>query len=610
MAETIGLIASVLQLAGTGLKLSQALYEYADAVASADRRIRDIAKEVRLTSFVIEELGSVFRQDETASVISENAVQTANETIEECSVFFAEIEVTLNKSKKGKLGRLLLPFRDSKIELLRSHIDKLKSTLQLLMQVLTHAYQVWSKKIDRKTEEKERAELKRLLENKKNSTKRWEESLRNFSISDSSTAVDDEERSIDEKDGSAFGMATIGSTMTCDTLADCVDSIQTLLKDIQMLEQAMASNSRGDDHSENHQRAVGSYFRARSQLDSILLGGNADSLGNNDIKNVGVKLGSSLYGVPSQELQHGSYRSERNSRPKFKGSSRTTSTGIPKSHDKQNSIPLSLSAPPRRPSLLDKLSSSQDKPTSPSYGVAPISPSGPRSPIFAPTLPGYAPTSPGYAPASPAFSPASPGYEPTSPRYEPTSPNFSPASPGYSPTSPTFPTPDTNMPDRNTPSPNVETTSPPPPPPPPPGSHGPNTAEQPVPRFVFKVPSGLYKGRCSPPHKAETPNITPTSEHPHDEKEDDKQTMVPLYEVAVPFIKKSEFRDVPESTTMEYILSDADLDLDLEVSVEEDVITVDEDTTTEKQVNKSVDNTAGDEDEIDDLLREWTKVPL
>src|SRR4051812_12420641 len=126
MAETIGLIASVLQLASTGLKLSQTLYEYADAVASADRRIRDIAKEIRLTSFVIEELGSVFRQDETSNVISDNAVRTANETIEECSVFFAEIEVTLNKSKKGKLGRLLMPFRDSKIELLRSHIDKLK----------------------------------------------------------------------------------------------------------------------------------------------------------------------------------------------------------------------------------------------------------------------------------------------------------------------------------------------------------------------------------------------------------------------------------------------------------------------------------------------------
>ncbi|EDU46921.1 conserved hypothetical protein [Pyrenophora tritici-repentis Pt-1C-BFP] len=272
MAETIGLIASVLQLAGTGLKLSQALYEYADAVASADRRIRDIAKEVRLTSFVIEELGSVFRQDDTSSVISDKAVQTANETMEECSVFFTEIEVTLNKSKKGKFGRLLLPFRDSKIELLRSHIDKLKSTLQLLMQVLTHAYQVWAMKIDREAEEKQREEIRQLLENKKNSTKRWEESLRNLSISDSSTAVDEDERSIDEEDGPTFGMVTIGSTMTRETLVLCVDSVRTLLEDIKILEQVISSNTPGDDCSEDHQRAVGSYFRARSQLDSVLLG--------------------------------------------------------------------------------------------------------------------------------------------------------------------------------------------------------------------------------------------------------------------------------------------------------------------------------------------------
>jgi hypothetical protein len=49
MAETIGLIASVVQVAGAGLKLSHTLYQYADGVATADRRIKDIAKEIELT---------------------------------------------------------------------------------------------------------------------------------------------------------------------------------------------------------------------------------------------------------------------------------------------------------------------------------------------------------------------------------------------------------------------------------------------------------------------------------------------------------------------------------------------------------------------------------
>jgi hypothetical protein len=58
MAEIIGLVASVVQLADAGLKLSSALYQYADGVATADRRIKNIANEVKLTSFVIQELGA------------------------------------------------------------------------------------------------------------------------------------------------------------------------------------------------------------------------------------------------------------------------------------------------------------------------------------------------------------------------------------------------------------------------------------------------------------------------------------------------------------------------------------------------------------------------
>lgn len=143
MAE-IGLIASVIQVAGAGLKLSQTLYQYAETVSTADRRIKDIAKEVRVTSFVIDELGDIFKQDQSSNLLSKNAIKTADETVRECSSVFSELDAALKRSGKNKIGRLMLPFRESKIELLRSHIDKLKSTLQLLMQVLSHAHQIAS----------------------------------------------------------------------------------------------------------------------------------------------------------------------------------------------------------------------------------------------------------------------------------------------------------------------------------------------------------------------------------------------------------------------------------------------------------------------------------
>jgi hypothetical protein len=281
MAETLGLIASVIQVAGAGLKLSQTLYQYVDGVATADRRIKDIAKEIRLTSFVIEELGDVFKNDDTSALMSKNAVKTAEETMKECSSVFTEIDATLKKSKNNTLGRLMLPFRDNKIELLRTHIDKLKSTLQLLMQVLTHAHQVAAKKLDREAEEKQKAQIQELIELKKESTKKYEASLRNFSMSDDSTLNDDPEAAPDEKDEAALSMAdltiaavAIGSTINPKTLETCVNHIRTLLENIETLQQALTNKVEGDDHSQHHQSLVGSYFQARGHLDSVLLGGS------------------------------------------------------------------------------------------------------------------------------------------------------------------------------------------------------------------------------------------------------------------------------------------------------------------------------------------------
>jgi hypothetical protein len=281
MAETVGLIASVIQVAGAGLKLSQTLYQYVDGVATADRRIRDIAKEIQLTSFVIEELGEIFKNDETSTLLSKNAVKTANETMKECSSVFTEIDATLKKSKKNTFGRLMLPFRDTKIELLRNHIDKLKSTLQLLMQVLTYAHQVADRRLDRDAEVKQKARIQELIELKKESTRRYEASRRNLSLSEGST-LNDDRGTVPDKDD-RLSMSTrdltmaaedIGSTINAKALETCVRHIRMLLEDIENLQQAFTNEIDGDHHSHHHQNLVGSYLRARDHLEGILFSGS------------------------------------------------------------------------------------------------------------------------------------------------------------------------------------------------------------------------------------------------------------------------------------------------------------------------------------------------
>jgi hypothetical protein len=152
------------------------------------------------------------------------------------------------------------------------------------MQVLIHAHQVSSNKLDREAKAKQREDIKQLLENKKQSTQKYEDSLRNFSISDGSTVVDDGERSLHEEDqpvSSSTGVMAalaIGSTMDPETLATCVSHVRSLIADIESLQLALSKRVDGDDHSSHHQKAVGSYILARTHLDSVLLGNSKANL--------------------------------------------------------------------------------------------------------------------------------------------------------------------------------------------------------------------------------------------------------------------------------------------------------------------------------------------
>lgn len=281
MAE-IGLIASVIQVAGAGLTLSKALYQYADSVSSADKRVRDIAQDVKLTSFVIDELGHIFKQDETAALISKNAVNTAEETVRECSNVFTEMEAALKRSKKNTLGRLMLPFREPKLELLRTNIDRLKSTLQLLMQVLTHARQITAQKPDKEVVAVQRQQIKVLIQTKKESTKRYEESLRNYGSramkndDDLSAEINDEKNETSDRSISMFKTASsIGTTITAKGLESCVEHIQKLLKDIEAVQRALSANIDSTSSTEHEQGLIGSYFRTRSALDSVILGSSS-----------------------------------------------------------------------------------------------------------------------------------------------------------------------------------------------------------------------------------------------------------------------------------------------------------------------------------------------
>ena len=154
MAE-LALLASIVQVADVGLRLSLRLYTFGETVASADRSILSISKDVSFTSSVLKELGRVF-EDNKARVHSDNATKTAEAVVQECSDVFQEMDDLLLKKvpnlkpgfmdkkarAKAMLERLRWPVIKGKIELLNCNSDRMKSTLTLMLNVIIYAQQV------------------------------------------------------------------------------------------------------------------------------------------------------------------------------------------------------------------------------------------------------------------------------------------------------------------------------------------------------------------------------------------------------------------------------------------------------------------------------------
>ena len=154
MAE-IALVASIVQIAEIGCRLSSRLYTFGETVASADRSILAISKDISLTSSVLKELGKTFQNDQ-GRIYSSNATKTAEGVVEECSNTFQEIDnmllkkaphiisQSLDRSSRAKtmLERLRWPTIKGKIDVLNSNLDRLKSTLNLMLNVIIYAQQV------------------------------------------------------------------------------------------------------------------------------------------------------------------------------------------------------------------------------------------------------------------------------------------------------------------------------------------------------------------------------------------------------------------------------------------------------------------------------------
>ncbi|KAF7113938.1 hypothetical protein CNMCM5793_006121 [Aspergillus hiratsukae] len=182
--EILGIAASILQIADLGATVSVKLCTFYRQLKAADQSAQSLSSEVALTCSILRQLGENLRQDETTRLYSAQAFQTAQEVLRECEKVFRRISAAVDESRSDvtknaiqraarRLGFVLM---ERELDVLRGNLERLKSTMLLLLNVIMYAGQVRSRAESSVLQEQR--ELIRVLVEEKNASERRLDQLR------------------------------------------------------------------------------------------------------------------------------------------------------------------------------------------------------------------------------------------------------------------------------------------------------------------------------------------------------------------------------------------------------------------------------------------------
>ncbi|KAG9233068.1 hypothetical protein BJ875DRAFT_496955 [Amylocarpus encephaloides] len=302
MAEVIaaiGVIASVAQLADFGFKLSVKLFSFSQAVSNADSSIKGISNDVSLASTVLQELCGILKADES-HVVSSSAIEATQQTVKECLAIFKQLDEALDKSlgylgasEKGKpsrgrvaLEKLKWPFKQGKMELMRSNLDRLKASLTLMLQVLSYAKSISNKKEVESSFEYQRQLIESLARSERVTRRRYEALQQ---------ALEGREKGIDGMGPFITANVDISASPGLDgedhkAIPPADTSIGELLLSFQLLNEVLESQGSGTTSYENLRLELDKFHRSEIRRLQGLHGGSAQYVQAEAGRNVQARL--------------------------------------------------------------------------------------------------------------------------------------------------------------------------------------------------------------------------------------------------------------------------------------------------------------------------------
>ncbi|KAJ5371918.1 hypothetical protein N7517_003924 [Penicillium concentricum] len=148
--EVVGIVASIVQVADLGAKISVKLCSFYRTVKTVNDSMRSLSSDVSLTCSVLHELGKALKQDSQTKLCSSGAFSTTEDVLKECREIFEKIDGEIEKRDQEKATnpllraaqKITLGFHGPDLDLLKCNLERLKSTMLLMLNVLMYAGQV------------------------------------------------------------------------------------------------------------------------------------------------------------------------------------------------------------------------------------------------------------------------------------------------------------------------------------------------------------------------------------------------------------------------------------------------------------------------------------
>lgn len=139
----IGIIASIIGVAGAGFRLSLILNAVGSEVASAGLEIHSISKGITLFSSMLKQVGQTMQSAD--SIHSTEAVEVARQITSECQLVFDEIQEMLDRVTTKRRDGTYQPttiqkfkwcFKKHRVQYLLAQLESLKLSLSVMVQIM------------------------------------------------------------------------------------------------------------------------------------------------------------------------------------------------------------------------------------------------------------------------------------------------------------------------------------------------------------------------------------------------------------------------------------------------------------------------------------------